>query len=508
IFRSIAEGTELELEIEIAPKSVLTSFIANMILARLAFNDVFRMAKEFEAQYKSPTKDATAPFETMYATNTNLLDLRLKGLQQFNLPSAMTELLRSHILKSSDIDVVRMRPFELATRWNLDRFDTLKTFISATKGGILDLHWTVLCPNCRGISSDAMTLAEIKSETHCDTCNIHYHADLASSIEARFTVHPSIRLARHETYCIGGPANMPQIVSQLRVQPSQHHSATLELLPGLVRVRSFQTEGMYPVTVTEVSNNNHIIAHCSNTKLTLDSHDVKNGKVSFEVHNDTNNEVLIIVERESWKDNAATAAIVTSMQEFRDLFPSEAVAPGSELGIASIAVLFTDLRGSTALYRTIGDTKAFEFVQNHFRFLTESVSKHHGGILKTMGDAIMASFPSGNQALQAALEMQTEWKKFCGIYGNYDDIALKIGIHEGSAIAINNKGKLDYFGTTVNIAGRLQKFSRGGDIIMLESLGDNPEVRTFLSRQHNIETFSAELKGLEQQHYQLVRITL
>ncbi len=504
----VPQGTEFEITIELAPKSIITILLTKFIFARLAFNDVFKTVRAFEREYKTPSDNSLQSYEKMYETNIEELGKRFQELEHFNCDTRITELLRTYILKGSDIDLVRIRPFELAGKWNVDRYKALTTFIFATKSGILDLHWTVLCPNCRGVSSDALTLSELKSEAHCDTCKIDYGADFSSSIEARFTLHPSIRVTRHDTYCIGGPANMPQIVSQFRVQPSHAHSEILELAIGTLRLRTFQTEEIHTIRVTESSSHSNITAVTEEGRLRFSPNEVQSGKIKIDVNNRLSREVLVILERESWKDNAATAAIVTSLQEFRDIFPSEAVAPGAELGIASIAILFTDLKGSTALYNTIGDTKAFEFVQNHFRFLTESVARQHGGILKTMGDAIMATFATGKDAFISAIEMQTKWSEFLREYGKYDEIALKIGIHEGSAIVINNKGKLDYFGTTVNVAGRLQKYAQGHDIILTEELVSSEELNELLPKgiECSIESFPAELKGLEREKFILKRV--
>ncbi|MBI3189419.1 MAG: adenylate/guanylate cyclase domain-containing protein [Ignavibacteriales bacterium] len=506
-FRSLGDETQFELEIQVSPRTTLTKFIAKVVLAKVAFKDVFSAAKAFQEQYIAPNQTSLPSYENIYTIQEPVLRQRLETLTPFSLKPTVIKNLQQHLLKGSDIDVVRMLPFELADLWKEDRYETLKTFIASTKAGILDLHWTVLCPNCRGVTSDTMTLAELKAETHCDTCNINYGVDLASSIEARFTVHPSIRLARNETYCIGGPANTPHIITQLRLQSGETRNESLYLKSGLIRARSYQTKDIYNLHVADSSLCNFLSVDCNGNHLSVSAIDLQSGNVSLSITNRMNSEVLFIIERESWRENAATAALVTSLQDFRDLFPAEAVAPGAELGIASIAVLFTDLRGSTALYSNIGDTKAFGFVQDHFRYLTESVSHHHGGILKTMGDAIMASFASGTDALAAAIEMQTEWKKFTQAYGSYENVELKIGIHEGSAIAINNKGKLDYFGTTVNIAGRLQKYSHGSDIIITEQLVPE-ETRELLltTSNYSVERFSAELKGLEHEKFNLLRV--
>src|SRR5439155_20836592 len=108
---------------------------------------------------------------------------------------------------------------------------------------------------------------------------------------------------------------------------------------------------------------------------------------------------LVILETNLWPDTIATAAIVSTMQEFRDLFSSEVLAPGLQLGVENLAFMFTDLTGSTALYQAIGQARAFRLVQDHFRILRAAITANRGALVKTIGDAIMATFPSGGDAL-------------------------------------------------------------------------------------------------------------
>ena len=76
---------------------------------------------------------------------------------------------------------------------------------------------------------------------------------------------------------------------------------------------------------------------------------------SLRFENATDSEQLFILERMAWSDQAATAAEVTALQVFRDLFAHEALRPGDQISVGSLTVLFTDLRNSTQLYREVGD---------------------------------------------------------------------------------------------------------------------------------------------------------
>lgn len=79
------------------------------------------------------------------------------------------------------------------------------------------------------------------------------------------------------------------------------------------------------------------------------------------------------IERTARDEARATATEVTAIQEFHDLFAAEALAPGVELSIGSLAILFSDLKDSTAMYERIGDAQAYALARKHFEFMTEGI---------------------------------------------------------------------------------------------------------------------------------------
>ena len=119
------------------------------------------------------------------------------------------------------------------------------------------------------------------------------------------------------------------------------------------------------------------------------------------------------------------------------------------------SLLFTDLRGSTAMYHDLGDARAYAQVRNHFSVLSDAIQKNHGGIVKTIGDAVMAAFSNPGDAFAAAAAM------FAGIAEanrqspERQQLVLKAGLHVGPCLAVNANDRLDYFGTAVNLAARL-----------------------------------------------------
>ena len=95
-----------------------------------------------------------------------------------------------------------------------------------------------------------------------------------------------------------------------------------------------------------------------------------------------------------------------SNQTFRELFGAETITSGEGLAIKRLTLLFTDLKGSTALYDSVGDMKAFDLVRRHFGYLQECIARNSGALVKTIGDAVMATFVDPRDGLRAALEMR------------------------------------------------------------------------------------------------------
>src|SRR5208282_4388711 len=115
--------------------------------------------------------------------------------------------------------------------------------------------------------------------------------------------------------------------------------------------------------------------------------------------------------------------------------------------------LFTGLKGSTELYERVGDLVAFDLVRAHFRVLNEIVAAEARAVVKTIGDAVMATFPTPDRERAAALRMRNAMLRLNAERGR-DDLLLKIGIHEGPCLAVMLNDRQDYFGETVNIAAR------------------------------------------------------
>ena len=132
--------------------------------------------------------------------------------------------------------------------------------------------------------------------------------------------------------------------------------------------------------------------------------------------------------------------------------------------------------------------------------LLQVVRQHSGSVVKTMGDAIMATFSSPQDGVRAALEMTARMKELGERFRQKGyDTGLKVGLNEGAALAVNADARLDYFGQSVNVAARVQGLAQAGEIWMTDAIFEAPAVSDLL-RAHACQTVkqSALLKGVSQ----------
>jgi class 3 adenylate cyclase len=186
-----------------------------------------------------------------------------------------------------------------------------------------------------------------------------------------------------------------------------------------------------------------------------------------------------------------------SNQTFRDLYRTDTLDVDQRLKITSLTFLFTDLKGSTALYERIGDLNAFALVQRHFERLLDVTVRHRGAVIKTLGDAVMAAFQTPADAVAAAIAMREEIGRFNTLQPG-QDLILKIGIHSGPSIAVTLNERLDYFGQTVNIAARVQGIAGGDEICFTRDVFAASGVDTLIA-PYALAQGQARLRGLDQE---------
>jgi class 3 adenylate cyclase len=474
---------------------------------RRAFGAAFRrydeLAMEADPDLEGPQDSPLAledDSDLVPGGRARLTALRRALVERTGEPELVARLVEA-VEKGDDFSLARLRPYALADAWDVPRREVLETCLHATRAGLFDLRWDLLCPLCRGAKESGSTLAEMKQQAHCETCNIGFDANFDRSVELTFRASPTVRRVEDRTFCVGGPQLTPHIVVQQLLAAGDRRSAMVPLEAGRYRLRTLGlVEGRFLVATPDGAREATLTAESGGWP-----HDELEVSLAptLRFENTTDAEQLFVLERMAWSDQAATAAEVTTLQVFRDLFSSELLRPGERISVGSLTVLFTDLRDSTNFYREVGDAPAFGRVLDHFEVLREAIADEDGALVKTIGDAVMAVFRRPISALRAIDGAQRR------LASDAPPFYLKAGMHHGPCIAVTMNDRLDYFGSVVNLAARLERLSSGTDVIISDAIRHDPEVAELLSApdsQLAVEPFEAQLRGFDQERFHLWRV--
>jgi class 3 adenylate cyclase len=479
------------------------------------FDRVFRQYDERVAAGKS-----TSPLAkySRYSPGGAARLATVKGLllKERGKFSAIIQRLAEFVAEADDLDCQKMRAYTLADRWKTNRRETLRVCLYATRAGMLDFHWDALCPHCRGAKAVANTLSELKSEVHCDTCQLDFTTEFDRSVELTFTPNSAIRRVPRVDYCIGGPQLTPHVVIQQTLPPGETRSVQLDLAPGRYRLRSPRIARPWPLRLDPEGAVGATLRIAS--EVVVRDEMILTPVATLALANASDVVRQVVIEHIAWSDQATMASEVTSLQLFRDLFAREVLRPGGRISVNSLTIVFTDLKGSTQLYRDIGDAPAFSQVLTHFDVLKSAIDAEGGAIVKTMGDAIMAVFPRPAPALRALFVAQRQlalaqsvvpWSGPPGAAALASPLLLKAAVHHGPCIAINQNDRLDYFGTTVNVAARLCGMSTGADLLLSEVVRADAEISMLLAQQPDrvrTEVEQTRLRGIEGEMFEVYRI--
>jgi class 3 adenylate cyclase len=427
----------------------------------------------------------------------------------------VVDAIRDLVEKGEDRDLNRVNLLEFSRQTGLDEEKVISGFLHASRLGIFDLGWNVLCPGCGGVLDHHATLKSLRPDDYnCALCAAGYEASVDDRVEVAFTVSPRVRrIGAHD------PGTLPlweyyrQIFWSSGVDVDEQSFTRLteevtleaiELPPGEKAVLSLQLPKQFIIVFEPVTHAAHFIdvqgeptkerqqlsivfnkvhAPTGTTvmrpgplRLTLDNQSDVRVLPGVWIAGDSMHEMI------GKRKPILTAKRILSNQTFRDLYKADNLNVDQRLKITSLTFLFTDLKGSTALYERVGDLVAFDLVRAHFHALLEIIAAEKGAVVKTIGDAVMATFIRPEHALQAGLRMRSAMKELNKSRGT-EDLIVKIGLHEGPCLAVMLNERQDYFGQTVNVAARVQSLSTNQEIHLTQPVIGAPEVAAIIERE-------------------------
>ena len=437
------------------------------------------------------------------------------GVLRQSVEPAVADAIEALVREAPDRQLGRINALAFARRAGLGEEQVIAGFLHAARLGLFELSWNVLCPGCGGVLDANTSLKTVEStEYTCSLCAAGYEPTLDEMVEVTFTVSPRARrIAAHAPHQLPPLEYFRQIYWGSGIElPEENFEAlvdefvleVLELPPGEKAVISLALpEGFVIVfePVTHAAQFLDLKGEATKERQTLtlifdrghrhnEMLELRPGQFRFAVENHTDVRTLpsICVANDALhallgrRRPFLTAKRLLSNQTFRDIYRTDTLEVDQRLKITSLTFLFTDLRGSTALYERVGDLAAFDLVRTHFGVLHEIVAAEAGAVVKTIGDAVMATFPTPDRALAAAMRMREAMHALNAERGG-EDLLLKIGIHEGPCIAVSLNERQDYFGQTVNIASRVQHLAGSSEILATGAVIADPAASGVLERR-------------------------
>ena len=410
-----------------------------------------------------------------------------------------------------DHALIKINALDLAAKEGLDEERVIAALLNAVGLGILEMSWNVMCPSCAGVLSANKSLKTLnRAQYNCAFCAAGYETTLDNLVEVTFTVSPRVRrIAAHspdelpatEYYrqifwssAIDLPADLEKLLGEVTLESIDlpaGERAILSLQLPLGTLITFDpvthSAQFLDVKGQETSERQNLSMVFNKVPAPVETVALRPGPLRLSLENRTDSRVLpaIWVANQTLDDllkrrkPVLTAKRLLTNQTFRDIYRTDTLAINQRLKILSLTFLFSDLKDSTALYDRVGDLVAFDLVNEHFRLLQAIVASEKGAVVKTIGDAVMATFATPDRAVAAAIRMREAMSDLAA-QRQHQGLLLKIGIHEGPCLAVTLNEQQDYFGQTVNIASRVQGLAASRSIVATEPVVENAQAAAVL----------------------------
>ncbi|KIZ38406.1 MULTISPECIES: adenylate/guanylate cyclase domain-containing protein [Rhodopseudomonas] len=428
---------------------------------------------------------------------------------------AVADAIADLIETGTDDALNRINVLDFASRTGLDEEKAIAGFLHASRLGLFDLTWNVLCPGCGGVLDAHDTLKSLRHDDyHCGLCGCGYEASVDEQVEVAFTVSPGIRrIAAHDPHTLPIWDYFKQVFWSSGIDLSGDSFATLsdkvvidarELAPHAKAEMALRLPAEFIIVFEPVTHAAQFIdvqgeptdepqrlaLTYTGAPAPVETVTLRPGPLQLSLDNQTDSRVLpsVLIAADALhhligkRKPFLTAKRMLTNQTFRDIFKADNLTIDQRLKITSLTFLFTDLKGSTALYERVGDLHAFDLVRAHFHALVEIIASEKGAVVKTIGDAVMATFVRPEHALAAGLRMRAAMDALNQQRGT-QDLVVKIGIHEGPCLAVMLNERQDYFGQTVNIAARVQGLATSQAIHITGPVIAAPAVAALLDKE-------------------------
>lgn len=401
-----------------------------------------------------------------------------------------------------------IQPATLAKEGGFDEMKVLAELLHATSVGLVAMRFAPECVQCGSEVMDTDMLGRLPARANCQGCHAPNVIDSLDKIKVMFCFNSDVLYVLAENYsCTPSQDSMAQTAVFAAVPATSTGSGfaysvgtgeETEIAPALpsgryrmhcpvaktdniLVVKRDSVDADEPIKLT-VKVSQLVYKHKRDSQKA--SLEVPHGKISFHILPDTRSFFVLWVQKDvddkilfhlpqEERSVYTTATTVMHHPVFNTLFQEHQIVSAPTdvfLSISNVVLVFTDIVDSTKLYASVGDGDAFRLVRKHFQVLFRAFTRNGGRVVKTIGDAVMASFPNGRAAMIAVSHAMEMLPTIGRRPDNNNYIEIRVGIHCGRATIVPLNGVNDYFGQTTNIAARVQSSAKSSECFVTEAV--------------------------------------
>ncbi len=480
-------GTVVRVQCEILARGRLGALLGRLLGHRFvvgAAEHYRRMSEALasRAEFLGPRQ------RTVTAVADDMLEPAVERLRRRPVSPALVDRLARWLRRANDAEVTRMRPKALAAQWGYDPAEAVRTFLYAAADGLLDLAWVSVCPHCLAPKATDRTLGAVRASFRCDLCGVDYDTELQRTLELRFSVHPTVRSAADQVFCIGGPFRSPHVRIQQYLAPGAKRRLVVEDCGPAIRLR---TMGDNHTTrfVADPEGPRDASLTLGDTGWSSPVVAVRPGRVDLTIVHSTRRPALVVVESAEPAPDSLPAAEALCLEEFGALFGREVLAPGISLRVRRLATLGGGIRDVPG---PGGEELAFERRCRHESVFREAVEAGGGAYVGAVGPVALAVFHRPEAAIAAAVAIEAALPPSGG------EVRHGVGVHCGPACLVEVGGRNEFLGPAVERAIELARRVPGEGTVLTDEALAEPAVRAFVeSRGLRVRALGPGLSGID-----------
>jgi serine/threonine-protein kinase len=341
-------GLQLRYEILLSPRNVLVRPIVALDAATQLKPTIARTLVGAVRQLEGAPTDWGLSVPALSAE----VEAKLDALGELTSGTQLANLIRHGDLREQS----RMRPLALAQRWELEADEVIDDFLVATKRGVLELRWDLLCPSCLGAKTRLKTLTLQPEESHCPSCNIRYDGSFPDSVEVTFQPAPGIREVAVPIDCILSPHRTPHVIAQGALPAGEEITWRGTLAPGAYQIDTHPfAQGRTSLEVRPGLRSSTIAIDLTSQGISPAMLRVGPGDVQVAIRSRIDEDVSIRIEQ-SWRDpDILTAGRLLEHEGARKYLSSLALPEELQLTKRAGAVMVIDARATPEAVASIVD---------------------------------------------------------------------------------------------------------------------------------------------------------